>query len=90
MYEELVSLEASIVKDMVRLDISSDFLKGTQASKEAVRLLDDNLSKEISEQLKNANTAETGLIMWLNTGVSRDIKPEPLHLKETLQFICRV
>ena len=87
MYEELVLLEATIFRNLVRLDIANDLLKGAQESKETIRSIDDKLISEISDQLKQANTAEAGLIMWLNTGVSRDIKPEPLHLKQTLQFL---
>jgi hypothetical protein len=37
--------------------------------------------------LKKSNTPQRGLIIWLNPGISLDINPEPLHLRNTVQFL---
>lgn len=41
----------------------------------------------VSRELLRANSSTNGVILWLKPGVSRDIKPEPIHLRETIAFM---
>ena len=83
-------------KDMLDLElmiINSMMQQTTLESKEihdASQLVDElthDVRTEITEQLLCSSTCDKGLIVWLKPNASRHINPEPIHLKETLDFL---
>lgn len=42
---------------------------------------------DLCENLLSKNTAQAGIITWLKPNVSLVVKPEVIHLKETLKFL---
>lgn len=65
-------------------DNSSSNLKDIEESANALHTECLNAAKI---QLRQSNSSERGLIIWLNPGISRDIKPEPVHLRHTIRFL---
>jgi len=47
----------------------------------------NGLVDQVKLQLNQSNSAHRGLIIWLNSGTSCSIRPEPLHLRETIAFL---
>lgn len=86
--KSLEELEAKIIHDCVRTSVEQDDDdQCIKKSKKTLSALDDQLLGSISASLSKRNTAERGLIMWLNPGVSRDINPEPIRLRDTLSYL---
>lgn len=82
---ELKSMEINSIASTIHRATNNELLEDAQ---KGVQCLADDLVKSISRELsKDANTEERGLIMWLNPGVSRNIKPEPFLLRETIKYM---
>ena len=60
-------------------------MKGAESSIESLKVINTSLVKDIQTKLAKTNNDVEGLIMWLNPGISRDICPEPIHLKDTIR-----
>ena len=48
---------------------------------------ENEIRRNIQNHLMKSNTEKKGLILWLKSGVSLDIRPEPIHLKEIVAFL---
>jgi hypothetical protein len=75
-------MESETIAALVE-DSSSDF----KEIEESAKALHAERLDAAKRQLKNSNSKERGLIIWLNPGISRDIKPEPVHLRHTINFL---
>ena len=67
------------------MEFSKEILKGAESSIESLKVINNTLVKDIQTKLAKTNNDTEGLIMWLNPGVSRDICPEPIHLRDTIR-----
>ena len=88
--EHLKRLEGMIIHDIMKgqekNDLFSDLVTN---SRQTLEELDQKLISSIIRHLLSKNSSERGLILWLNPGVSRDIQPVPIYLRETIQFLLR-
>jgi hypothetical protein len=66
---------------------SASLLKNIQDSQKGIRAIEQDLVSAVSRELIRTNHSTRGLILWLNPGVSRDIKPEPIYLRQTIQYM---
>ena len=81
----LKDLESRIIRDCIKASREDmDFL---QLSRKSMAALDNELLGNITASLMAKNTAQRGIISWLNPGVSRQLHPEPIHLRQTLQYL---
>lgn len=55
--------------------------------RKTISQLDYRIVSAITEKINKASSDRRGLILWLNPHVSRDIKPEPIHLRPTIRFL---
>ena len=76
-------LELKSIRHAVLKENGSDIEK----SLHILEKIDDIMTREISKMLQHNNTAREGVIFWLVPGVSRLIRPKPLFLFETCQFL---
>lgn len=81
----LKELESKIIRDCIYA--SNEDIQFLRHSRKSIVALDDELLGNITASLLAKNTAQRGIISWLNSGVSRDIRPEPIHLRQTLQYL---
>lgn len=82
---DLKKLERDIIFDLVRDD--GEELRRIRNSHKSISALDEHLLSNITKDLLKKNTKERGLILWINPGVSRVLKPEPIHLRQTLKAL---
>ena len=81
----LKDLESRIILDSIYA--SDEDILFLRHSRKSIASLDDELLGSIRTSLLSRNTAERGIISWLNAGVSRNINPEPIHLRQTIQYL---
>ena len=87
---EIMSLKSSDEPDehsIQSLENAKTELQNIRDARDTVSKFDATFTAAVTAKLRKSDTFDRGLIMWLNPGVSCDIKPEPVHLRETLAYM---
>ena len=85
MGKDMLDLELMIINSMMQLTTLES--KEIHDASQLVHELTHDVRTEITEQLLSSSTCDRGLIVWLKPNALRQINPEPIHLKETLDFL---
>jgi len=85
--KELALLEKEIIKSMVLNDSHIDLLDKTKRTRERLKEREELMVTDIARQYVKSNSEDQGLIMWLKPGAVRRINPEPIHLKEVVNYL---
>jgi hypothetical protein len=80
------ALEIDICVDMIR-SADSNVIEDSRLAKNLISETSERLRDEISKHVLKHNTAEKGIIAWIKPGVSRQLNPEPIHLKAALKYV---
>lgn len=89
-YTEMLSAEKASEESPVAQEnviLCGETLDTIYTQRAKVNEIDYRLVSAVTEKLHKAATDKRGLILWLKPGVSRDIKPEPIHLSETIRYL---
>jgi hypothetical protein len=85
----LKDLEANIIRDNMLNAYRSEDEEFVKSSSQALADLSDRMLEMITTNLLKQSNSECGVIIWLNPGVCRNIFPEPIRLRETLQYLYK-
>ena len=69
------------------LSAESEVVKEAGSARDLIAETRDTLRDEISRHVLKHSTSEKGIISWLRPGVSRQLNPEPIHLKAALKYV---
>lgn len=83
----------------MEVDIISGVLRTTNKTEEVRAMLksqrkilesyDDSLVGSVGRQIQAHSNKQSGLILWVNPGISLSIDPKPIHLGETLAYFSK-
>lgn len=86
--KELKAMEEVIVgKAMTRTTLAEADADQINSTRKRLEERENEIRRNIQNHLMKSNTEKKGLILWLKSGVSLDIRPEPIHLKEIVAFL---
>ena len=85
MSASLLDLELNIINSMMQLTTLE--LREIHDASLLIHEATREVREEITKELLGSSTLDKGFIVWLKPDASRQINPEPIHLKQTLDFL---
>ena len=78
----------SILRGTSEVERAEAILEDTHKTVDALTEAKDVVTSSLCSHLIQQNTAKRGVIAWVKSGASRNFNPEPLLLREALQFLA--